>query len=33
MWNVRHVSAANALNEYDIEFEVSAIEQSFALMF
>ncbi len=25
--------AANALNEYDIEFDVSAIEQSFALMF
>ena len=25
--------AANALNEYDITFEVSTIEQSFALMF
>ncbi|MBR0407523.1 MAG: hypothetical protein IJI53_05770 [Clostridia bacterium] len=25
--------AANALNEYDIEFDVTAIEQSFALMF
>ena len=25
--------AANALNEYDIEFDVGAIEQSFALMF
>ena len=25
--------AANALNEYDIEFDVSVIEQSFALMF
>ena len=25
--------AANALNEYDIEFEVTAIEQTFALMF
>ena len=25
--------AANALNEYDIDFEVGAIEQSFALMF
>ena len=25
--------AASALNEYDIEFEVGAIEQSFALMF
>lgn len=25
--------AANALNEYDIEFDVTAIEQTFALMF